>query len=755
MSKANIMNRMTARDIAKNFLQYLSMIVITMLAITLFCGFISNAETLRKTLDDYYESSNLTDIIAQFSAISESDKTFLNTLDTERIEYRFYSEGSVDKTSAKIYVSDSDNKISLPLIIEGERGVLVDSHVAKRDNLEIGTEIELEFPFSTASFVITGIMNFAEVSGTHIYSPVYLDFDVLFEKIPYLTKDMLINQALIKTKYPALIKDEINAHYDNLSPSPLVFVYDRDSMESIVMLNNEVTQSLNMIYVFPVIFLLVSVLVILSTIRPLILRERTNIGTLKGIGVTNTRILLHYSGFGAVLCLIGGILGVILGPFIVPNVLLIKYNLVYSIPPHSGIVFSLFWSVFAVLAVCLMAAVIGFLVCYKSCREKPAACMRPLPPKDNFLLKKTSGGIDGTSRSISFKMATRNIILQPSRALMTIIGIMGCVALLTCSFGIGDTVENSIDLELGRQFTYDVSTTFTQSAYPTFINEIELLKSDGKIDHYENYKTFYMTATGKNIKDIRIYALPQNPQLTTINPNGQTLISKSVAEDLQVRAGDAVLLSSAGNSFQLTIDALIETSYTKGIFISDDTIFEDSFCTLSMWIKTSNPSDELVDRLNEFNGTRGASTMTAFRESVDKTVSSIETIKMTMMIFSIALAVVVLYNLSLLNIKERNRDIATMKVLGFTQFQIGLSLLYEIMILVLLGTAFGLLLGYPITYLVLSINRIEVLTFIYKIKPISYVISAVISVATALIINFIYTGQIRKINMIESLKSVE
>ena len=180
MSRTGIMSRMTFRDIVKNILQYLSMIIIVMLAVTLFCGFISNTETLKKTLNDYYESSNLTDIICQYSYISPDDKSFLESLDTDEIEYRFYSEGSANRTSAKIYAAAADNKISLPLIVSGERGVLIDEHIAKRDNLSIGSEIEIEFPvpLNSKNFEVTGIMNFVEVAGTHIYSPVYINFDV-------------------------------------------------------------------------------------------------------------------------------------------------------------------------------------------------------------------------------------------------------------------------------------------------------------------------------------------------------------------------------------------------------------------------------------------------------------------------------------------------------------------------------------------------------------------------------------------------
>lgn len=758
---------MTLRDIVKNILQYLSVIIINILAVTLFCGFVSNSLTLEKNLKSYYEDSNLTDIICQYSTVSADDMNFIKKLDVDEAEYRLYSEGSINQKSAKIYINNPNNKISLPQITEGVRGVLVDRHTAEMPSFNIGSEIKIELPppLEYINVKITGIMNFAESANTYTYCPVYLDFDVLTAALPDGFKAELVNvanQILIKTTSPKLIKEAINNYYaDDSENTNFVFAYDRDSMESVVLLNSEISQSFKMIYVFPVIFLLVSVLVILSTIGPLILRERTNIGTLKGLGISNKRLLLHYSLFGAVLCLIGGIIGIIIAPFIVPNVMLIKYSLVYSIPKFAGIVFSPLWSAAAVLFVCALAFLIGFLICYKTILEKPANCMRPLPPKDNFLLKKTVKNTGENtdkknSKNIPLKMAVRNILVKPGRALMTIAGVTGCVALLVCSFGIGDTVNNSVELELGKQFNYDITTTYTQEGEDDFKEKLELLRENGEITDYETYKTYYMSARGKTIKDIKIFVFQQNSKFTTIHPNGKVLITKSIAEDLKINKGDTVILSTGGYSYDLKIDEFIETSYSKGIFLDNGAIFESNKNYLSgIYIAAKNPGNALVNYINTINGTGGAVSMADKRDTVNNSISSISLIRFTLMIFAIMLSVVVLYNLSLLNIKERSRDIATMKVLGFTGRQIGRSLLYEIMFLVLLGTVFGLLLGYPITFLVLSINKVEVLTFIYRIKPLSYLISAAISLVTGFLINFLFSHRIKEINMIESLKSVE
>lgn len=689
--------KMTARDIRRNFLQYLSMIIITMLAVTLFCGFVSNTLTLKKKVDAYFDETNLTDLIAQFyksgavgsAQIGAEDKAYFSALkesgDIDSYEYRFYAEGAVERKTAKIYAARRGSPISKPHIAEGAAGTLVDVSMKNRDGYAIGRKVEIELPALSIlpgfrespmlEFEITGFMNFAEVSSTHLVTPVYIDIETLCAALkekagplaPLISEDVLYNQALFKTGRPAEVKDIINARYSEMENNGgLVFVYSRDTIESVVALNGEVTTSLRMIYVFPVIFLLVSILVITTTSGALILRERTNIGTLKGIGFGNGRIMLHYSFFGVLLCLIGGIIGAAAGPFIVPNVMLIKYNLVYSLPSAGGIVFSPLWSAAAILTVCALAMLIGISACRSVYREKPAECMRPAPPKNNFLLrpaaKKNAAaagknatavpnatasekggagtGKDGNGErkgSLPLKMAVRNIAVKPSRALMTIAGVTGCVALLVCSFGIGDTVSNSIGLELERQFTCDILAVCSSSSSAEVIGFFDGLKEDGGIEDYETFKTFFMSArNGAAVKDINVYSLKEDSRFTTINPKSGVLLSKSVADELKIKKGGTLSLVSGANKYDVEIGGIVETAVTKGVFVSSG-IFDESPHTVGIWIKAEE-SARLIDTVKAQKGVQEARGMQEIRGNVNRQVSSIDTIKFTLMIFSIALA---------------------------------------------------------------------------------------------------------------------
>lgn len=757
MSSTNKLLKIMGRDIRKNILQYLSMIIITMLSVTLFCGFISNAETLRTTVRNYYEETNLADIIVQYSLISNEDKQFIESLNVD-FEYRFYSEGSVNQESAKIY--SGSNSISKPRIEEGAAGVLLVDPYHAESPYVLGGKVKIEIPKMPAiDLQITGFMLFCEAADAESYLPVYIDEEVFNAELAKLYPlfpvkiENFYNQAVIKTDNPAAIKEKINSHY-SAEKGNHIYTFDRGSMEAVVAIEGEITTSLKMIYVFPVIFLLVSMLVIMTTLSALIMKERMNIGTLKGLGIEKRQIMLHYASFGAILCFIGGVIGTVLGPLIIPNVMLIKYTLVYSLPKIERIIFSPLWSILAVLFVSLLSGAIGLISCSSVMKEKPAECMRPQPPKNNILLAASAKyGSRNKSRVLPLKMALRNIIIKPSRAVMTVAGVMGCVALLVCSFGIGDTVQNSVDLELGGQFYYDIASSFSADNQTAFINYVETLKSEGKIDAYETYKTFYMTAVGENVKDVKVYSYKENSAFTSINPKNGALMSQSLAQDLKINAGDEVSLSCGGNSYKIKIDSIVETAVTKGIFITGAE-FDENYHSLHIWINAADPQS-LIQDLNNVSGTYSAITMQEWRENVNDAVSAINMIKITMMIFSIALSVVVLYNLSLLNMKERNRSLATMKVLGFSNFETSLSLFLETFILTVIGTGLGLLLGMPILYLVLSINKIDFVSFIYYIKPVSYIFAALLSVLTAVVINIIFGRRLKKVDMIDSLKNNE
>lgn len=740
-----------------------------MLSVMLLSGFIVNSKTLSETIDTYFEKTNLANVWLNVSEVTDEDEQFFAE---QNLKYgnRLYIEtsGKISSVSSentsKIYVSDG--KISSPYIESGKRGCLIDKKVAENQDVLVGIdtfkfEIEIAGQPIELEFRITGTMSHVECADTYTSWPVFISEDVFLEFLNYelanasinLTVDEVpYNQVLIKTDSEDKTIQMLSEYYaSEQTESKLLVALTRDSIESVVLLNGEVSQSEKMIYVFPVIFLVVSVLVILTTIDQLVLQEKQRIGTLKSVGVANKKILRHYSSYGAWLCLIGVVLGIFFGILIIPNIMFIKYNLVYSIPmdyAKTSVPYLLLLAV--AFGIVLLGYLVSFFACYNILHKTPISCLK-FDVNNSKRFKKSKGKLK--KLPFSLKMAIRNIRIKPLRTIMATIGIAGCVALLLCGFGIRDTLEHSVNNDFGKVFKFDVSTSYTSSTFTQSLSEYE------NISIYEKYEWSYVSASSENATvTISLFEIQENSKLCEIQiSSDEVCVSKSVAEKLGVKKGDTFLVSDGKNQVSLTITKIEETCLYNGIYVAKDYEIEGFSKTFGVWAKIKNGSSdsEVVEFLNSVSGTKDAVLMSEIKDSAYEKVSSIDVMTTTIKIFAILLAVVVLLNIIFLILKERTREIATLKVIGQGVWSIGLAVLYEVLFMCIVGSAIGMCLGYPLLVLVLSINKVEVFNFLYYLSPLSFVYSLLIMVITIVVVWILCVWKILRMNMVESLKSVE
>ena len=778
-----IFSTLRVRTLKSNFKQFLSSFVIVLLATMLISGFFANSSTLDRTINTYFEETNLADMWIYTNKITDADTAFF---DENNISYskRFYAETSAKISSTniqnngKIYVANG--KISNPIIESGQKGCLIDKNVAKNMNIRANREyisFTLKYPVSTPlgtrvldieiKQIITGTMSFDECADTYSSWPIFFDEEVFLRKvneglakyntqafsIPEITSmDSLYNQILIKTENYDETAALINSHYSSgETDSSLIYMLSRDGIESVVLLNGEIEQSKKMIYVFPVIFLVVSILVILTTLDQLVIQEKTRIGTLKSIGIPDQQILWHYTSFGTLLCFFVSLIGIILGTLIIPNIMFIKYNLVYSIPEeyiHLSVPYLL------LLAVLVGMVLIGFLVslyaCFGILHKKPVECLRFEVGSGAKKLKKSSGKFKRVPLSV--KMAVRNVRLKPIRTIMASIGIAGCVALLLCGFGIKDTLNYSTSNDLEHVFKYDVTTTYNSSDF-----EQKLIENVEEVDFFEKYQKYYLEVVGENTrKNVNVYKIVQDSKLSSIVLNeNDVCLSENIASDLGLNVGSKFEIVIDETKVELEVTKLVKTSFFNGVYICKDLGFSGLVATNGMWIKCTELIEGTTSKINKINGTNTAYSMANLRRNVENKISSINVMTGTLKTFAIALAIVVLLNLIFLILKERIREIATLKVLGRDNLSIGISVFFEILFMSIIGSAVGMCLGYPLLVLVLSINKVEVMNYLFHINVLSYFLSLAIIFVTIVLVSLFCQIKIKKIDMIESLKSVE
>ncbi len=773
-----LFRKLTFRTIKSNLKQFASVILIVFLGVMLLSGFIANSYSFKKNISNYFDETNLAKTWLYVSGVTDDDRKFF---ESENIEYdeRLYLEvstsisGKPATNSAKIYVGKG--KISTPYIESGIIGCLIDKNVMKNhgikptfDSINFSVPNEM-FGEIDLSFSISGSMCLDECADTYSSWPVFIEEELFLNKlnsklseiqtelnIPANEQKKLTevpyNQILLKTDDEATIskiKNYYAAGENEEDTSKLLYVFDGDSVESVVLLNSEISQSRKMIYVFPIIFLVVSILVILTTIDQLVLQERQKIGTLKSIGISDRKILRHYSLYGGVLCFVGALFGLVLGVVIIPRIMFIKYDLVYSIP-SDFVRFRVpfLWVLLVLILVVAMGYFVSLLSCHKILHKKPIECLRYDLKVDSKTLTKNKGKFK--KLPLPIKMASRNIRIKPMRTLMATIGIAGCVALLLCGFGIGDTLKHSIKNDLGKVFKYDVTTTYVSSDFE------ENLKKTNGLKNYELYDQYYGSAVfGSKTKNTNVFKIPENSAFTTIKLKGnEVFISKSVADDLGVKVGDEVVATIGGITEKFKVTSIGKTCVVNGIFTAKNLAYEESYATKHAWISCTN-AKLVAEQVNKINGTNSALSMEEFKDGAENKISAIDLMTNTLKFFAIMLAIIVLLNLIFLILKERVKELATLKVLGQDMFHITLSIYFEILFMSLIGLVFGMCLGYPLMVLVLKVNRVQVFNFLYYISPLSFVWTTLIVLATQVVITALCFVKVKKVNMIESLKSVE
>ena len=793
-----IFKKLTFRTIGSNFRQFLSVILIVFLASMLMSGFLTNYSTLNNCINTYFSKTKLADCWLDVSAFSEQDNDFFKSIDGISYSKRLYFESSLKivdsraSNNGKVYVYDG--RISTPYIETGAWGCVIDKTVAENNDINVGyDEVEVvynlfyngEFIEIPMKFLITGTMCLDECADFESSWPLFIteeafvltinsvinklngnnsnqpsgdnaEFIEPLTVVPY-NQVLILIKNLTKNNSENYKKQKLNnviesakKYYEEESSNELLYCLTRDSVESVVKLNSEIEQSRKMIYVFPVIFLIISTLIILTTIDQLVLQEKQKIGTLKSIGVPDRLIFNHYSRFGAILCAIGSSLGLIFGASVIPSIMFIKYQMVYSIPNDYIITkVPFWWLILVVVGITLLGYIVSMVSCHKVLHKKAIECLKF--QVNNSKAFKNDSGSWLNKLPFSLKMAIRNIRLKPLRTFMATIGIAGCVAMLLCGYGIKDTLNHSMYYDFNETFFYDAATTYTKNDFEDNLKNLEGLSS------YEKYEKLYLRATSDTVeKNTNVYHISQNSFILKIKMNsGECVVSESVAKDFNLSVGDSVKFTLGNVNKKLVVAKIIKTSSYNAFFICDDLGFDEFYKVKGVFIDCENINDEKINYINSINGTNTAKTKQESIESIKERISTTTVMTEAIKFYAISLAIVVLLNLIFLIVKERVREIATLKVLGRQLISIVLSLFFEFIFMGLIGGFVGMIFGYPMLSLVLSINKVNALNFMLYINFSSFVSSLWIVILTISIMMGLCYYKVKSISMIESLKSSE
>ena len=548
----------------------------------------------------------------------------------------------------------------------------------------------------------------------------------------------------------------------NTIEKPIWYIFDRSDDQTYSTYIGQTKSIKSLATVFPLVFYAVAILVSLISMNRMVEDDRGEIGTLKSLGFTNKEIITKYLLFSLIATLIGGIIGIALGLTAIPYLIFVIYKILFVLPNfHIGLnpLMSIGGIVIAIICICGAT----LITAYKVLKGKPAELMRPKAPVagKQILLEKIS--FIWHKLNFSNKITIRNIFRYKKRVLVTIVGICGCTALMLCGFGIKDSIVDITNMQFIDTFKYD-ETVYTNDLD---INEVDQIFNNDKIKEYILAEQITATIDKSKVTMIAIDSsdfnkifnvkdLETNKQKTLIK--NSIMITDKLAELQGLTIGDNItILDGDAKEYKLKITDIVKNYIEHYIYIDKSQLEE--FNPNTVFLNTNNitekEQDELSKELLKNDCIINVIHTETLMDSTSDMVKSLDLIIAVLVVLAAALSFVVLYNLSNINITERKREIATLKVLGFYNKEVDNYITRENMILTLLGIIPGFVLGYFLTFITIGTVEMENTRFIRDITLQSYLYSAIISIVFTLIVNFVTHFSLKKIDMIESLKSVE
>ena len=776
----------TLRDIKQSKGQFIAIILIIAVGAFFSTGLLTLSTGLKTYTEQYYKENNLSDLYVYYSQISDSDISSLEKIKgINKIEKRITFEGKQKfddlTTDLKIHSIPKNNKINRSTIIEGsvptnKNEIMIDSRYAKEHNFNVNDQITINVNNADYKFIISGLCENVEhaynIKDASLVVPDHKIYGVAYisdESISELFGDTIYNELMI----------DIDNSYDSEAIGETIEENSKDSnylyyltKERTISYSNTastIASNGSMSIILPLVLFMVASVIIYLTLSRIVDSQRNQIGVMKALGVKNSKIILHYINYSLFVGILGSIIGSILGFVLFTQIGNSQFESVYSFPDCKLSINILFAIPTIVLSITL-GIIAAYFSCKKVLKENAAQAMRPKPPKNSKPILLERFPSIWTRLSYGNKLILRNIFLTKQRALFTSCGLIVCVVLLIVAFGyilsmtslVGkvDTL-NKYDLRL------DYKTPLVDNSLdlPNFIEDhylvSELAVQFINSDNTSNKVDTTLLVTEKDNKLIKIHDINSNE--ISLDDTG-VIISRTFANKYKISEGDKIDLSFISPNLK---DKSLTANVSK---ISEQYINDVIYCTpkyLESFDIDFLPSTILVD-INDSKSLDDAITTFKENDSIIK-VSSISDLKDTItasmeqsypamitFIFSaVILAAAAIYTISSINIFDRTRELATLKVLGYQKNKINNLIFRENIMIAIFSAIVALPLGYlGFSALSQALSAADQLAP-NKLNIASIIFAITLTLVVTVISNLLLRKKVKKIDMIESLKSIE
>lgn len=779
--------RKMLRDYKANFGAFFSVFLLAALAMALFCTFEGHVLSQKVARENYHKECNLSDVWMYGEGFSDDELDTVRNLDfVKDAQLRMSVTGSApdcDGAQVDLYL-ERENLVDTPYYISGEPfdptdtdGIWLANAFARLRNIKVGDDFTIEYNGITFTREVKGLVEsaeyeFREADGdADVYleniAIVYMSYDAfpirdyinhMVDKISdeKLAKIMPYTQMIIvTTDGGGLAHEEALAESIDHDYSAIV---DRKSIPGLARLDSELEQHQSFSYLFVIIFVGIAILVIATSMGRMVEQQRTQIGTMNALGLKRHKIMRHYISFSLVVSVVGVVLGLLVGTLWGSPAVIGMFANWYVVPGLHSVFHPMYLIIAAgIVAVCVLAS---YISCRKLLRIKPAEALRPAAPKKG---KKCIFERLPFWKKLSFtsQYNLRDISRAKLRSFMCVIGTAVGMLLMIYAVGCNELLGSMIEINFNRVTVGEYQIKFSEDAKTetvddmaeeldgemVMMNQVEVAKEKNAPSDKKKKETVTVLE-GKNLYNI----LDLNNQVKKLTP-GTIGISRKLAADLDVKEGDTIYwhLYTKNTWYEAKVGTIYRSLESQGIaYLREDYEKTGAEYTPSFLMTDDKAAKDKAD-LDYVTGVNSKSEMQAAYES------SMEIMNMMvgmMAVFSILMIVVVLYNSGVLSFHERVKEFATLKVLGLRSSKIRRILSMQNLWLSIIGIIIGAPFGNVSLNAMINTNG-ENFDYNLMLAPVDYVIAGIFVMIISMLVSFMFSKRIRKLDMVETLKGVE
>ena len=783
------------RDIKQNLSQFITIFLMVLIGVMVYVGIEAYMDGMTSAADNFYKNNNIQDLNVMGN-LSDKDLDKIKSLDNVKDAEKKLVVNAIDKDDKdKTYLLSfiDSNNISKFHIMDGEKfdvnkkGAWVDNFYAEKNNLKVGDTIKIKYDTFSLEEKVLGLINVPDhiydvkdeselVPNRENFGFVYLSVNEIPESYikDLVMKEMKITDEKIFDKYVkdfnykeyipynyimvdvnkkknvTSVKEDIEDKVSNAKA--IVKIEDTLSYQRY---QGEIDEGASYVGIFSGLFLFIAMLSVITTMTRVVKKQKLQIGTMKALGIKNSKIVMHYVGYGFFVSLAAAIVGIILGKYFIGTFFLNMEMDYFEVPNGVPVVKPL--SYLVALLVVMVVSFITYLTCRKELFKKPAEALRNEVP--NIKVSSLNLSTKGIFKKLNFssKWNLRDILRNKFRTLTAVVGIVGCCMLIVCAFGMLNSMNHFIKLQFDDLYNFNYKLSLKETIKDDELkvltdkygnNTSETLTIETKIGKEREANTIFVTNAGNLVRFQN-----ENGKFIKVNKNNGVYVTRKLADQKNLKVGDTIKWHIYGvNKYYeskivgLTKDPQVQNlTMTKEYLESLDIDYKPDSLYTNTDLKGIKDikNVSLVQDINEL------------KNSLESMLSMMKSMIMLIIVFAIGLGAIIIYNMGILSYSEKQYQFATLKVLGFSDKKIRKIFVQQNNWITVLSIIIGLPTGYYMTSWIFKSVIADNYDFSAYINLSTYLIAIIGTILVSIIVSRMLSKKVNKIDMVSSLKANE